>query len=408
MTLSTTANTQSYTGDGSTTAFAFPYLFYADSDLKVYQNGTLKTISTHYTVTGAESPSGGTVTFVTAPASDDAIVIQRVVSLNQETDLENFDGNPADVTEKQFDLLAMMSQQIDENVDRAILAPIGTSLTSNAISGTIDSTTRVLTLTTSGPATATIASLGTALDVLLSGEASGDLLRYDGTNWVNVTEISTTNIADASITLDKLGSDITAAGKALLDDANAAAQRTTLGLGTAATTAASAYATAAQGTKADTALQPSTQTIIQTVQASDATMTSGTAQIPLDDTIPQNTEGLEAITLAITPTDASNKLRIRGIVNIASTTTNAELIIALFQDSTANAIAVSSMHCSNQDRIMSISIDYEMVAGTTSSTTFKIRGGSSSSVTVTLNGTAGARKFGGVLAHNLTIEEIKV
>ena len=47
----------------------------------------------------------------------------------------------------------------------------------------------------------------------------------------------------------------TSAGRALLDDADAAAQRTTLGLGTAATTAATDYATAAQGATADTALQ---------------------------------------------------------------------------------------------------------------------------------------------------------
>lgn len=43
------------------------------------------------------------------------------------------------------------------------------------------------------------------------------------------------NVVDGSITTTKLGGDITTAGKALLDDANAAAQRTTLGLGTAAT-----------------------------------------------------------------------------------------------------------------------------------------------------------------------------
>ena len=47
---------------------------------------------------------------------------------------------------------------------------------------------------------------------------------------------------------------ISAYGKTLVDDASASAARTTLGLGTAATTAASAYATAAQGTKADAAL----------------------------------------------------------------------------------------------------------------------------------------------------------
>lgn len=38
------------------------------------------------------------------------------------------------------------------------------------------------------------------------------------------------SVADGSITTAKLGGDITAAGKALLDDADATAQRTTLGL----------------------------------------------------------------------------------------------------------------------------------------------------------------------------------
>lgn len=47
---------------------------------------------------------------------------------------------------------------------------------------------------------------------------------------------------------------VSAFGLTLVDDADAATARTTLGLGTAATTAASAYATAAQGTKADNAL----------------------------------------------------------------------------------------------------------------------------------------------------------
>lgn len=49
----------------------------------------------------------------------------------------------------------------------------------------------------------------------------------------------------------------TSAGLALLDDADAAAQRTTLGLGTAATQDSSAFATAAQGALADTAQQES-------------------------------------------------------------------------------------------------------------------------------------------------------
>jgi len=55
-------------------------------------------------------------------------------------------------------------------------------------------------------------------------------------------------------------SDSTTTGRALLTATDAAAARTTLALGTAATTAATAYATAVQGGKADSALQPTTVT----------------------------------------------------------------------------------------------------------------------------------------------------
>jgi len=50
---------------------------------------------------------------------------------------------------------------------------------------------------------------------------------------------------------------ISAFGANLVDDADASAARTTLGLGTAATTASSDYATSSQGALADTAIQPS-------------------------------------------------------------------------------------------------------------------------------------------------------
>jgi len=55
-----------------------------------------------------------------------------------------------------------------------------------------------------------------------------------------------------------VASTVSSFGATLIDDANAGAARSTLGLGTVATTAANAYATAAQGTKADNALVAST------------------------------------------------------------------------------------------------------------------------------------------------------
>lgn len=52
---------------------------------------------------------------------------------------------------------------------------------------------------------------------------------------------NSTTIADGVVTTAKMGGDVTTAGKALLDDVDAAAQRTTLGLGTAATQPTSAF-----------------------------------------------------------------------------------------------------------------------------------------------------------------------
>lgn len=207
MTLSTTTNTATYTGNESTTAFSFPYLFFADGDLTVTVDGTVRTLNGagtyDFTVSGAGNVNGGTVTINNAPTSGMSVVMQRIVDYTQETDFENFDGNPADVTEKQFDLVVMQAQQLSEQTDRTILSPIGTSLTSNTISGTIDSTTRVLTISSAGPATATITSFGD-LNVIETSSANGDLLQYDGTNWVNVSEIDTAQLADDAVTAAKI------------------------------------------------------------------------------------------------------------------------------------------------------------------------------------------------------------
>ena len=49
-----------------------------------------------------------------------------------------------------------------------------------------------------------------------------------------------------------------------------------------------------------------------------------------------------------------------------------------------------------------------MTAGTTSSTTFKLRVGAGASSTISHNGAAGGRKLGGVMQSSITISEIRV
>mgnify|MGYP003647024025 FL=1 len=146
--------------------------------------------------------------------------------------------------------------------------------------------------------------------------------------------------------------------------------------------------------------------VVQTVYAETATASTGTTQFPLDDTIPQNSEGFEVITAAITPTASGNRLRIAGSVQY-STSGAARVSLALFQDSTANALAQIWDYNPQNAALKSMAFNFEIAAGTTSETTFKIRVGPTTSTTVTINGTSGARIGGGVLKTSLSITEVK-
>lgn len=134
-------------------------------------------------------------------------------------------------------------------------------------------------------------------------------------------------------------------------------------------------------------------------------MSTGTTTIPYDDTIPQNTEGDQYISLAMTPVSAVNVLRFRGALYGAHTS-GAHFVAALFQDSTANALAIGTHYTVTAAAEIEIPVTHRMLAGTTSSTTFKIRAGSDAAGTFTLNGAGGARKYGGVLTSFLEIEEV--
>jgi hypothetical protein len=125
MTVSSATSRVSYNGDGSTTAFSFPYYFLVSTDLKVYLRSaagveTLQTPTTHYTVAGAGVSAGGTVTFVTAPASGVTVVIYRDPPITQTTDYSDGDEFPAASHENALDKLTMLIQRIASRFGRVI------------------------------------------------------------------------------------------------------------------------------------------------------------------------------------------------------------------------------------------------------------------------------------------------
>ena len=133
---------------------------------------------------------------------------------------------------------------------------------------------------------------------------------------------------------------------------------------------------------------------------------SGTGIFPIDDTIPQISEGNSAsMDLAITPSSASNKLLIQ--VSIAtSSSSGGGCVGALFQDSTANALACSYSYNHHTDYpIGTVAFAHDMSAGTTSLTTFKVRFGSHVGISFLNNQSAGNRAYGGTCTSSITIFE---
>lgn len=145
--------------------------------------------------------------------------------------------------------------------------------------------------------------------------------------------------------------------------------------------------------------------IVQVVSTQTGTVATGTTTIPADNTIPQNTEGTEVMTLAITPKATSNTLRIDVTVHLSNSSANSVLTAALFQDSTAGALAVGSATIATATHGVNISFPHVMTAGTTSSTTFKVRVGGQSAGTTTFNGSGGSQLYGGVLVSSIVITE---
>jgi hypothetical protein len=142
---------------------------------------------------------------------------------------------------------------------------------------------------------------------------------------------------------------------------------------------------------------------IQTFQT--GAVATGTTPIPLDNTIPQNTEGNEYMSLAITPVNASSTLEIDVTMQLTNSAAAWVMTAALFQDAAAGALAVATGTHGNAGYINEITIKHIMVAGALTPTTFKLRAGIAAAGTTTFNGQAGAQMMGGMYASRITIKE---
>jgi len=145
MTVSSSTNKVSYSGNGSLTTFAYTFKIFDEDDLTVILRAadgteTTQTITTHYTVTGVGVASGGNVVFGSAPASGVTVVIIREQPLTQGLDLVPNDPFPAQSLEEALDKVVFMTQKHEEELSRAIKASRTNTLTGSEF--TISATDR--------------------------------------------------------------------------------------------------------------------------------------------------------------------------------------------------------------------------------------------------------------------------
>jgi hypothetical protein len=132
---------------------------------------------------------------------------------------------------------------------------------------------------------------------------------------------------------------------------------------------------------------------------------STSAVIPFDSTIPQVGEGTEILSVVLTPTSSSAKVRVEAILTIG-TSAGCWIIAAMFVNGGANAVDVSVTYMGTAGGGVTFGLAYEYTPGTTSAQTFSVRlGKDSGGATLTPN-SFGGQTFGGVAKSSLAATEV--
>ena len=113
-----------YTGNGTAGPFSFSFQVNATSEIKVYVDTTVKTLTTHYTVS-LSSDGSGTISFTTGnhPTNSQTITIMSNIPISRTSQFTTGGTLTADALETEFNNQFMHHQQHDQRLDRALLVP---------------------------------------------------------------------------------------------------------------------------------------------------------------------------------------------------------------------------------------------------------------------------------------------
>lgn len=447
-----------YTAAGGELSYDYGFPIFEAADLVVLQilsDGTVSILSNtvDYTLSGVGAENGGTMTFTLVSYPTGAIagaryVLYRDKSVSRGTDfLKGGDFTAAKVN-RELDNIIMMIQQNELEIKRSLgLQKADPEDELNfKVETAADRSGKILKFGANGDTVevTSLASLSlSGLDTLFSAQANNDFFIYDGTNWVNK------NVNDVKIILDlKLNRYDAIAAPTVNDDSNdgyAVGSQwyditgddmyvcvdATVGAAVwqqGDILAADLGAAAVKGFSTDTTFLTDTAAlrdaaaikshvdaksdasgrVLQTL-LNDTAITTGmlNGSIPIDDTIPQNDEGVEVMNISITPKKSNSKIKITMNASYFSGQVSGYVMIAIFKNSDTDAF-FSKAHIgygsgfAYDNTVMAI--DDGNTAGV--EVTYSVRVGGQSANVVRFNELGTQDDLGGSMKPFIQVEEI--
>ena len=104
----------------TTTSFAVPFEFFDTTDLKVVVDGTTKTITTHYTVSGGNGSTGTVTMSVTGATGGSTVIIYREIPLSRTTDFPSSGAFPIATLNTELDRTVALFDDRKDRIDRSI------------------------------------------------------------------------------------------------------------------------------------------------------------------------------------------------------------------------------------------------------------------------------------------------
>jgi len=272
MTVSSSTTKVSLSANGTQHSFAYTFKIFAAADLEVIVRTsagteTVQTNNTNYIVTGAGNANGGNVLFKFntgdasnahhdastdhRPANGTTVIIRRNLTITQGTDYVENDPFPAASHEDALDRLTMVTQQIQEEVDRSIKASTGNTFSGATFTlSATDRANKIFAFDSAGNLAVT-QELGTFRGNFAASTAYAvrDLVKDTSTNNIFIV-----NEAHTSSGSQPLTTNANSAKYTLLVDASSATTSQTAAAASATASANSATASANSATAAANSL----------------------------------------------------------------------------------------------------------------------------------------------------------